>query len=259
MPRQTPEPLSAQMAKGPVLGTINLVPNPLIVEQLCAVPLDFVWMDMEHGPLTIHDLSSAVNVCLGSGICPLVRVPCVEDWPVKWVLDQGVRGVIFPFVNSVEEAQQAISSCRYPPVGHRGYFPDVAATRWGTDNDTYVKRANEEICVILQMEHDDAVQQVEQIAALDGWDMLFVGPMDLSSSYGKLGQLDDPTVSGAIDRILKAAHDAGGYAGILAVTPEDVKRRIDQGFDFVCLMPDIGIIAKAIRDYWGEVAKATGR
>lgn len=241
------------MKQGPVLGPINLIPSTLIVEQLCAVPFDFIWTDMEHGPQTIHDLGAAVSICLGRGISPIVRVPCIEDWAVKWVLDQGVRGIVFPFVNSVAEARRAISASKYPPVGHRGYFPDVAAMRWGTDESAYFERANEEICVILQIEHDKAVQCVEEIAALEGWDVLFIGPMDLSSSYGKLGQVDDPQVARAIARVRKAAHEAGGFAGILAVEPEGIKRRIDEGFEFVALNPDIGIVNQAIADYWGDI------
>jgi len=256
MPPEIPSPLSEQMSQGPVIGPINLIPNTLIVEQLAAAGFDFVWMDMEHGPQTIHDISAATSICLGSGVCPIVRVPCVEDWAVKWVLDQGVRGIVFPFVNSPQEAQFAISACRYPPAGHRGYFPDVAATRWGADADTYVTRANEELCIILQIEHDDAVQCVEQIAELDGWDLLFVGPMDLSASYGKLGQLDEPEVCAAIERSLAAAHAAGRHAGILAVDPTDIRKRVDQGFDFVAVLPDIGIIGRAVREYSSDIREA---
>lgn len=256
MPFERPVTLQQRMKTRPVCGPINLIPSTLIVEQLCAMPFDFIWTDMEHGPQTMHDIGAAVSICIARGICPIVRVPCAEDWAVKWVLDQGAMGIIFPFINTVEEARRAISACRYPPVGHRGYFPDVAANRWGLDNAAYVTQANADVCVILQIEHDDAVRNVEQIAALPGWDMLFIGPMDLSASYGKLGQLDDPQVSGAIDRALRAAHAAGRFAGILAATPDQAKLRLDQGFDFLGLMPDIGIVSGAIRRYWDEVQAA---
>lgn len=253
---QFPPSLNELMARGPVIGPINLIPSQPIVEQLCAAPFDFIWVDMEHGPHSVQDLGSAVSVCLGQGINPIVRVPCVDDWAAKWVLDQGVRGVIFPFVNTVEEAKQAVSACKYPPAGHRGYFPDMAARRWGLDNLAYVEKANEEICVILQIEHDDAVRRASQIAAVEGWDLLFIGPMDLSSSYGKLGKIDDPQVDRAIDTVLRVAKFAGKRAGILTVTPEDIKRRIDQGFDLIGVLPDIGIIGKAILDYWASIEKA---
>ncbi len=253
---QMPPPLAEQMARGPVVGPINLIPSPVVVEHLCAVPFDFVWTDMEHGPNTVHDLASAVGICLGRGITPLVRVPGVHDWAIKWVLDQGVRGIVFPFVNTVEEARQAISGCRYPPAGHRGYFPNIAANRWGTDPGDYFARANHEIAVILQIETDAAARCVEQIAALEGWDVLFVGPMDLSSSYGKLGELEDPEVASAIDRVRDAAHDAGRYAGILAVTADDIRRRLDEGFNFVVVNPDVCILSDAIGRYWDDIAEA---
>ncbi len=172
------------------------------------------------------------------------------------MLDQGVRGVVFPFVNSVEDARHAISACRYPLAGHRGYFPNVAATRWGTDPADYFARADAEIAVILQIEADAGVQALDQIAALEGWDVLFVGPFDLSSSYGKLGQVTDPQVADAIDRVREVAHGAGRYAGILAVTPEEIRRRIDEGFDFIAVNPDVGIVSEAIGRYWEGIAAA---
>jgi len=258
MSYQRPRPLQEEMTAGPVYGTINLVPNPLIVEQLCTLPLDFLWMDLEHGPQTIPDLGVAAGICLGRGITPLVRVPAAEDWAVKWTLDQGFRGIIYPFINTPEEAKKAISSAKYPPAGHRGYFPDVAATRWGLDVPGYFSQANSEICVMLQIEHRDAVERVEEIAALDGWDILFIGPMDLSISYGKRGELDDPEIAAAIDRVRRAAHDAGRFAGVLAVEPDGIRQRRDEGFDLIVLNPDIGIIGRAFHAYWEDIQKALG-
>ncbi|MFO8080736.1 MAG: aldolase/citrate lyase family protein [Armatimonadota bacterium] len=251
-----PASLVEQMDAGPVLGPINLMPSALIIEQLCAAGFDFVWVDMEHGPQTVEDLAAAVPLCLGRGVTPIVRVPGVLDWSTKWVLDQGVRGVVFPFVNSAEEARRAISACKYPPEGHRGYFPDIAATRWGADVADYPGRADDEIAVILQIETEGAVEQIDEIAALDGWDVLFIGPMDLSASYGKLGQADDPEVAGAIDRVREAAVDAGGQAGILAVTPEQVRRRIDEGFRFIALNPDVSIVQQAFNAYADDLRDA---
>jgi 2-keto-3-deoxy-L-rhamnonate aldolase RhmA len=256
---ETPQPLSEQMDAGPVLGPINLMPSALVVEQLCAAGFDFVWVDMEHGPQTVEDLSRAVPLCLGRAVTPIVRVPGVLDWSTKWVLDQGVRGVVFPFVNSVEEARRAISTCKYPPEGHRGYFPDIAATRWNAPVDAYPDRADAEIAVILQIETQQAVEQIDEIAALDGWDVLFVGPMDLSASYGKLGQADDPEVAGAIERVRDAALAAGRHAGILAVTPEQVLRRVDEGFRFIALNPDVAIVQSAITGYAEDLREALDR
>jgi 2-keto-3-deoxy-L-rhamnonate aldolase RhmA len=247
------------MERGPVIGIINLIPSTLVLEQLCGVPFDFVWMDMEHGPASVLHLGTSTSICLGRGIIPLVRVPCVADWAVKWVLEQGVRGVVFPFVNSAEEARFAVSACKYPPAGHRGYFPDVPAARWGIDPATYVERANREIAVILQIEHRTAVDNIEQIAAVDGADLLFIGPMDLSGSYGRLTQVGDPQVSAAIDRTLAVAKAAGRRVGILAATPDAIRRRIDQGFDFIAVAPDVSLLHDAVQQYWGEIAQAVGR
>ncbi len=259
MPCTTPPPLAEQMNSRPVIGPINLVPSALMVEYYCTAGFDFVWVDMEHGPHTIDSLATAVPICIGRGVTPIVRVPGVLDWSVKWVLDQGARGVIFPFVNSVEDARQAISACKYPLTGHRGYFPNVAANRWGATLDEYPDRADAEICVILQIEADAAVQQIDGIVALDGWDVLFIGPMDLSASYGKLGQVDDPEVSGAIDRVREAALGAGRHAGILATTPDQVKRRVDEGFRFIAAAMNRKPSSQAFSDYAQGLREAAGR
>ena len=259
MALRMPRPLVEQMKEKPVLGPINLMPSALLVEQFCAAEFDFVWLDMEHGPHTMEDISNAIPICLGRGVTPIVRVPGVHDWALKWVLDQGARGVIFPFINSAEDAQAAISGCRYPETGHRGYFPNVAAMRWGMSADEYFARANDEIAVILQIETAEAVEALEEIAAVDGWDALFVGPSDLSISYGKIGQVDDPEVSGGIDRVLEFARAAGKHAGILAVAPEDVARRVDEGFDFIAVKPDVMIVEDAISDYARQVGELLER
>lgn len=259
MSYQLPESLTARMERGPVIGIIHLIPSTIVLEQLCGAPFDFVWIDMEHGPSSVLDLGTAASICMGRGIIPLVRVPCIADWAVKWVLEQGVRGVVFPFVNSPEEARFAVSACKYPPEGHRGYFPDVPAARWGVEPATYVERANREIAVVLQIEHRTAVESIEQIAAVDGTDLLFIGPMDLSGSYGRLTQVEDLQVSAAIDRTLAVAKAAGRRVGILAATPDAIRRRLDQGFDFIAVSPDVSLLHDAVHDYWGQIARAAGR
>jgi 4-hydroxy-2-oxoheptanedioate aldolase len=252
---QTPLALREQMKQGPVLGCINVIPNMLVVEEMCASPCDFVWIDNEHGPHTMSDVSAAIGICLGYGKNPIVRVPCAEDWAVKWVLDQGARGLMFPFINTGEQARWAISACRYPLQGHRGFCVDIAAMRWGVDAATYVRRANEEIAVILQIEHREAIGNLEDIVAQQGWDMLFVGPMDLSSSYGKLGQLDDPEVSSAIDLVVKRAHEADGFVGTIGLSTEDIRRRLDQGFDFVAMVSDTSLLQAALKERWEQLGR----
>jgi len=133
MSYQTPESLMARMERGPVIGIINLIPSTIVLEQLCSVPFDFMWMDMEHGPSSVLDLGAAASICIGRGINPLVRVPCVADWAVKWVLEQGVRGVVFPFVNTGEEARYAVSACTRRPVTvgtSRTSLPRAGAWTW---------------------------------------------------------------------------------------------------------------------------------
>lgn len=244
-----PPPLHETMTRRPVMGMINLSPSPIHTELLCALGFDLLWLDLEHGCHSVAEAGAAMATAFGRGVTPVVRVPEVADWAVKWVLDQGARGIVFPFVSDAATARQAISSCRYPLAGHRGYCPDQAALRWGLPVPEYVERANEEITICLQIEHENALPHLEAIGELEGWHVLFVGPMDLSSSYGKLGQVDDPQVAGAIVQVHEAAHAAGRRAGILATTPDMVRRRVDEGFDFILLAPDLTFFRQALEDY----------
>jgi 2-dehydro-3-deoxyglucarate aldolase/4-hydroxy-2-oxoheptanedioate aldolase len=241
------------------MGMINLAPSQVHTELLCSMGFDMLWIDMEHGSHSVAEAGQAMAAAFGRGVTPVVRVPEVADWAVKWVLDQGARGIVFPFVNDAEMAKRAISACRYPLEGHRGYCPDVAALRWKMDPATYVQRANQDLTIMLQIEHEDALAQLDDIGELPGWHVLFVGPMDLSSSYGKLGQVDDPQVAGAINRVREAAHAAGRFAGILATTPEMVRRRTDEGFDFILLAPDLAFFRQALQEYRDAIFEALER
>jgi len=190
----------------------------------------------------LGDVERIIQAISCTQMVPIVRVPWNEHYFIKRALDIGAKGIIVPMVNTREEAIAAVQACLYPPKGIRGFGPTKAAFYWGIDTKEYIKVANDEILVIVQVEHKTAVESLDKILTVDGIDLAMVGPMDLSGSMGVLGDPAHPEVMTAIDEVAEAGKRHQVPLGILSLTAEDCKRRIAQGFRFFLVGADIGII-----------------
>lgn len=198
-------------------GVVVTMYDSSVSEMAGDVGMDFVWIDLEHSPMTIVDVMHHVMAIRGTGCAPFIRVPWNENYLLKPVLDLAPAGVIIPMINDARAAEAAVRACKYPMHGgERGF-----ATRRATHYDTqplaeYLEVSKSAPLVIVQIEHKDAVRNLDEILAVPGIDSVCIGPFDLSSSYGKPGQFDDPEISNAIDEILEKTLRAGlmlgGYA-----------------------------------------------
>jgi 4-hydroxy-2-oxoheptanedioate aldolase len=175
---------------------------------------------------------------------------------VKRALDAGARTLMFPFIQSVEEAKLAVSYTRYPPGGVRGVADVHRASRYGRIPD-YYKTAGDEIAVVLQIETMGAVEKAQEIASVDGVDSLFVGPADLSASMGLIGEIGHPDVQAMIERAAKAAHAAGKPIGIIGGDPEMVKRFIGYGYDWVAIGSDMSALMSKAQEWVAAMGGAT--
>ena len=198
-----------------VRGTFITVGGPEVVEICGAVGLDFVFIDTEHTPVGWERLSAMCLSGLYSGAFPIVRVHSIDRSLTTRALDAGARGVMFPQVNSVHDAELAARSCRYPPMGTRG----AASTRnmaWGVGIALadYIEAANAGVACIVQVETRQALEIVDDIAAVPGIDCLFVGLSDMSVDLGAPGQLRHPDVEAALDRVIAAARPRGIAVGV---------------------------------------------
>jgi 2-keto-3-deoxy-L-rhamnonate aldolase RhmA len=208
--------------------------DPAVAELTAAAGFDFVMLDLEHTPNSLETLTEqarAVDAAAG-GAVPMARVPWNDPVRLKRVLDTGVGGVMVPMVETRAEAAAAVEACQYPPDGRRGIAAGRAAG-YGAEFAEYVSRANDEVTVILQIEAEAAVENAEEIAAVEGVDALFVGPADLSADVGALGDWEDERVQRAIERTVVAGEAAGVPVGTLASRPEAVGRWHALGFDFL--------------------------
>jgi 4-hydroxy-2-oxoheptanedioate aldolase len=239
----------------PTFGAVLQIPSAAVAEVLAQTGLDWLWIDMEHGPLNLETVHRMIQATSGTNTVPIVRVPWNLHWLAKPVLDMGAMGVVMPSVTNRQEAVEAIRALKYPPEGVRGFGPGFAALRWGLTVPEYVKIANREIMAILLIEHIAAVDVIDEILTVPGVDLVMIGPYDLSGSMGILGQITRPEVEEAISRVLVAARKAKIPAGILALTPEDINRRLQQGFQFFMVGSDAGFLASGARNILGLVRK----
>ena len=247
-------PLKAKLRDGKsVVGMTVTVNNADVVLQAGRLGFDFVWIEMEHSPVTLESARHMVLATQGSGVVPLIRVPVNELWLAKRALDTGALGVIFPFTSTPELARQAVAACRYPPEGKRGAGAGLAALRWPAPQG-YADFADKNALVIIIIEEKRAVENIDAILDVPGIDVVFVGPNDLSYSYGARGRQTDE-VKAAIARVLAAAKKRGIPAGRTAGTT-DIKGHMEQGFQFFQASSELSFLAAGARPFPEAAGKA---
>jgi 4-hydroxy-2-oxoheptanedioate aldolase len=239
----------------PAIGTMVQLPNPSVVEILAQAGFDWLLIDTEHGPIDVETVHAMIRATSGTTTTPVVRVARNLDWLAKRVLDIGALGVMMPAVNSAQEAIEAVHAVRYPPDGTRGFGPTFAALRWGLAGADYVKQANDEVMAIVQIEHIDAVDRIEEILAVPGLDLPLIGPYDLSGSMGLLGQVAHPKVQAAIDRVLAAGKKANLPVGIFGVTAEEINTYLEAGFRAILVGVDAALLAAAARQLLDSIKR----
>jgi 2-keto-3-deoxy-L-rhamnonate aldolase RhmA len=231
----------------PPIGTWIMSASPLVAEAVGHAGFDWGVVDMEHAPLDLMGVVHLLQALGNTRMVPVVRVPWNDAVTVKRVLDAGATTVLFPFVQTADEARAAVAATRYPPQGVRGMAGMSRASRFGTVPH-YLKTANQHMGVIVQLESVQALQQLEAIAAVDGVDALFIGPADLSGSMGHVGELSHPAVMQAMADAARRCQALGKPLGTLAGTPEQAVRYRAMGFAYVAISGDLGLLMKGAQD-----------
>lgn len=219
----------------------------------------FVLYDMEHTGLGFETLKWLFSTCRGLPIEPMVRVPRGEYAWLARALDLGARGVMIPMVESAAQAQAIVQACRYPPLGRRGAgFGFAQCDYLGGDVGEKVRRSNERTMVIAQIETERGLEQVEQIAMVDGVDVLWVGHFDLSSFMGIPGRFDDPRFDAAMRRVAEMARRHGKAAGFMATDAAWIARAHEMGYTMIAAGTDTGLLGQALKGLVGQI-EAAGR
>jgi 4-hydroxy-2-oxoheptanedioate aldolase len=260
---------AAQPAKGPagsslkkalkdgraVVGATLSVPNVDTALAAATAGFDFLWIEMEHGPVSLESLREMLLATRGAPAVPITRVPFGEPWLAKQVLDMGSLGVVFPFTSTRELAEQAVASCRYPPLGIRGFGPGLAAARYGLSGADYPKFADENVLVVVIIEEKRAVDSIDAIASVPGIDVLFIGANDLSFSLGVRGRTGDPVVEQAVEKVLAAGRKYGVPVGYPAGSSAEINKRIAQGFRFFQAGSETSLMRSGARELLSKIER----
>ncbi len=235
---------------GTVIGTLVSIPDPAIVEIIAYAGFDFVIIDMEHSPIDFKDARNMIAAADAAGITPMVRVGTNDANLILHALDSGAMGIMMPHVINKAEALAFVNACRYPPSGIRGVNGAARAAGYGHSNFVeHARLSNEEILTIALIEDVEAVQIIEEIAAVDGLDVISPGPGDLSASMGLIGQMLDPRVQAAVSRVTSAVNERGkSVIGYYIAEPSQIKRCQELRARFVMFSQDSRILHSAYRN-----------
>lgn len=236
-----------QMGEASIGSWITLA-HPAIAEIMAKAGFDWLAVDLEHSVITIREAEELIRVIDLCGVVPLVRLSANDPVQIKRVMDAGAHGVIVPMVNSAVEAEQAVAAVCYPPKGQRGVGL-ARAQGYGASFDRYLDWVNRDTVVIVQVEHIEAVNNLESILSVEGVDGFIIGPYDLSGSLGIPGQFDHPLMKKAMQRIETVGAASGKAPGIHVIEPksDELKSRIEQGYRFVAYSVDIRMLDCACR------------
>jgi 2-keto-3-deoxy-L-rhamnonate aldolase RhmA len=229
----------------PLIGTLLTVDSTEVAEALALSGFDWIFIDLEHGSLSIQDAQRALQA-IANRCHTLVRVPDGTTENIKRVLDMGCSGIIVPMVNTVAYAQRIAALSKYPPVGERSVGIG-RAQGYGLRFTEYLEVANEQTTVVVQIEHRDAIANVDQIVAVPGIDAVFVGPYDLSNSMGLVGQVNHPDVRAAIDKVRATCARTNSPMGIFCSTTEQAQREIKSGFGLVAVGADLSLMTNSAK------------
>ena len=242
-------PLRRRMReRQPVVGCTLTTSSLDVAARAAAAGFHFLWVELEHSPLTLETVRNIVLATRGLPAVPIARVAAAEPWMARQALDAGVHGVVVPFVGTPALARQAADACRYPPVGRRGAGEALAAASW-PEAGRYYDSADANVLVVVVIEEASALDHLDEIAATPGVDVIFLGTGDLSFSLGLRGRQDDRRIEDAAAAVLAAATRHGKVAGRPASTPERARASVDQGFLFIQGPTDLGLFDAAARQF----------
>lgn len=241
-------PIKTRLRSGqPVVGTWLTLGSILGTRFLARAGFDYLTVDIEHNLMGMETATHMFAAAADAGCPVLARVPCGNHDHIKRVLDNGAHGVVVPMVNSRQEAEASVAACLYPPKGNRSVGGSAHALNWGATPVEYYAKANDEIAIILQCEHIDAVRHFDEIFAVPGVDACFVGPNDLAASMRAAdGTPPSPEVfQQALADILAGCKRLKIAAGIHTFSVEDAQKRIAEGWQFIAVSSELKLMLDA--------------
>jgi 2-keto-3-deoxy-L-rhamnonate aldolase RhmA len=230
--------------KIPALGTHISLNESTITELIGNLGFDYLWIDTEHTAIDLYCLQQHLIAARAAGVSAIVRIPWNDPVRVKPILEMGPDGIVFPMVNSYEEAKKAVEACMYPPKGVRGFGPRRAIQFGNVNIQDYLAKVDDNLLKFVQVEHIDAVCDLDRILTINEIDGLVIGPRDLAASMGKIGKWDDSEVSATIQSVIDKAHASGKPIGVSygACAYEDILSWRNRGVDMISIAADTDLL-----------------
>jgi 4-hydroxy-2-oxoheptanedioate aldolase len=245
----------------PSFGTWLTLPDPIAARMMARVGFDWLTVELEHAPTNFETAATSFAIISASGPAPLARVPWNTVENIKRVLDTGAWGIVVPMVNSRAEAEAAVAAARYAPLGKRTIGGQLHAINFECDPATYYARANEEILVVLMAEHVLAIEKADEIFSVPGIDVVFIGPNDLHQSMGRppAFESDHKEFNDALAHIMKVARKNGIAPGIHVADAAAAKRRMDEGYQFIAIGSEAGMMVSKAQETARMLGLATSK
>jgi 4-hydroxy-2-oxoheptanedioate aldolase len=231
------------------LGIVLMLPSPDVAEILSQTGIDMAMIDQEHGAGGLQDFIAQDRAIRGSAMAAMVRVPHGELTYAQRLLDNGCRAIVFPGVDTAEQAEEIVRACFYPPRGHRGAGSGLRGANHGVDLHYYTPESEDGTLIVAQIESATAVANIDAICAVPGIDMLLIGPRDLSATIGKLGQLGDAEVQALVAHAARRIKAAGKLLACTLLAGKTASQMFDEGFDLVLAGIEVNFLiqgAKAV-------------
>ena len=237
-----------------VIGSFSKFSSPVAVEIMGYLGFDFVILDMEHSTLDFHQVETLAQAADAASISTIVRIPYIDESPILRILDAGCQGVQAPGVDRKDMAQKIVQAARYQPLGMRGLSYSTRAAKYTTkDKGEHIIDSHAKQLVVAQIESKAGVENLEEIGAVEGIDVLFLGPADLSNSLGIPGQTNHPLVQEALKRLCKVAQENGKVAGTFVANEEQASRALNAGVRYLVYDNDVAFFVKGARIALDEI------
>ena len=235
----------------PAVGSWLTLGSPLAAENMAHIGYDWLVVDLEHGASDLPIAMGCFQAISTTDTVPMARVAWNDPVRIKRILDIGALGIVVPMVNSAADAERAVQAMKFPPDGIRSIALGRAGIAYG---DGYLQEANDQILVIVQIEHRDAVANIEEIVATPGIDVCFIGPYDLSATMGV--EFGGAEHEAAMQHVLAVTRNAGIPAGMWCGTAALVNRRLEEGFRFIAHSADTDLLVRGAREHFAPVKQA---
>jgi 4-hydroxy-2-oxoheptanedioate aldolase len=230
----------------PTFGAIATIPSIQTVQIMARSGIDFIIVDLEHGPIDLGSAHAMITATAGTPCVPMVRIAANEPWLAKAPMDLGALGINFPMICSREDVEKAVRSVRYPPKGDRLWGPFHAPFRWDVSMADYMATADDDVICMITIEHVEAVERIDEIMTTSGIDLAVIGPGDLATSINKRGLPNDPEVEALMKRAEEGILRSGVPIGGVARTAEQANRMIERGYVALALGFDWSLFQRGI-------------